>query len=294
MTGFTLQEDTDWDFADPTNYELSASTTSKSFTDKDGGTYYYRVRGNNTWGQGEWSSVKSVSVFSYYDNFSDYKSGWPREWEKTRGALYQVHPHEHPKCPGDDCEYDEGDGYIIARRSGSNPTARFGPDVSVPSENYEIELKSRWWDAAYFATYQIFFGSDDDFDNYYALQVRINIEGGSSGDCEYSLIRHDKSLVGYGGIASVESTKNLQNWTGADDQIHCGLRSRTNTSWNEWRIRREGDEIKIWVNGKKLGTWEDSKYGADRYFGVGCTLYEGFTPSKPVFDNFSVEIITSD
>jgi hypothetical protein len=40
-----------------------------------------------------------------------------------------------------------------------------------------------------------------------------------------------------------------------------------------------------------LGSWKDSTYGANRYFGVGATLFEGFTPSKPEFDNWSVSLI---
>ena len=172
----------------------------------------------------------------------------------------------------------------IARRSGSNPQARFGPDVPVPSENYEIELKSRWWDANYFATYQIFFGSDSSFDNHYAVEVRINT-GGDRRDCEYRLVRRTSTQTS---IASIESTKELQGWTSVE--MHCGLRSEhSSANWNRWKIRREGSEIKIWLNDDRLGgTWQDSKFGANRYFGVGCTLFEGFTPSKPEFDNWSV------
>jgi hypothetical protein len=285
VTSYTLQEATDANFTDPTDYDVG-NRTSYAFTDKDGATYYYRVRGNNSWGPGEWSEVKSVTVFNYFDNFSDYKSGWPREWSETRGALYQVRPYEHPKCPGSNCPYDDGDGYVIARRSGSNPAARFGPGVAVPSENYEIELKSRWWDANYYATYQIFFGSDSSFSNYYAVEVRINTAGDRR-DCEYRLVRHTVSQTGN---ASIESTKKLQDWTSVD--MHCGLRSeKSGTPWNRWRIRREGDEIRIWLNEAKLSTWHDSMFGADRYFGVGCTLFEGFTPSKPEFDNWSVVLL---
>lgn len=285
VTSYTLQEATNANFTSPTDYSAGTST-SYTFTGKEGATYYYRVRGNNAWGPGEWSEVKSVVVFNYYDDFSDYKSGWPRVWSSTRGALYQVRPYEHPQCPGSSCEYDDGDGYVIARRSGSNPAARFGPGVVVPSGNYEIELKSRWWDANYYATYQIFFGSDRSFENYYAVEVRINTAGDRR-DCEYRVIRRTSSQTG---IASIESIKELQGWTEVD--MHCGLRSeKSGASWNHWRIRRQGDELKVWLNDNRLGTWDDSMFGANRYFGVGCTLFEGFTPSKPEFDNWSVVLL---
>jgi hypothetical protein len=250
------------------------------------------VRGNNTWGEGEWSDVKSVTVFNFFDDFSDYQSGWPREWEKTRGALYQVRPDEHPSCPGSGCPYDDGDGYLIARRSGSEPTARFGPDVKVPSGNYEIEVDVRWYDAAYYATYQIFFGSDDDFENYYAVQVRINIEG-SSDDCEYRVVEHKTSLAGYG-MYKIESENELQGWTDPGS-IRCDVdKDADGAKWDNWKIRREGDEITLWINGDKEGPFEDDTFGANRYFGVGATIYEGFTPSKPVFDNFRVRLFSSD
>ena len=286
---YTLEEDDNQSFSSPTTV-YSGGGTSHAVTGQANGTYYYRAQGENTWGPGEWSNVVSATVdaFSYFDDFSDYQSGWPREWSKTRGALYQVRPYEHPQCPGSDCDYDEGDGYVIARRSGSNPKARFTPGVAVPSANYEIQVDARWFDAAYYATYQIFFGSDLGMSNYYAVQVRINDTGGSAA-CEYSLIRHTVSLqsIGYGRVVSIEGTKDLQGWR-YTSAVHCGVGS---TTWNRWKIRREGNEIKIWVRGNYLGTWTDSAFGANRYFGVGCTLYEGFTPSKPEFDNWSVELI---
>jgi len=283
---YVLQESTDADFDDVTG-EWQTTGTSQ-FIQQDStaaGTFYYRVRADDydQWGQGPWSNVESATIWNYYDNFSDYQSGWPREWSKTRGALYQVRPYEHPNCPGSSCEYDDGDGYVIARRSGSQPYARFGPDLPIPSENYEIELKSRWWDANYFATYQIIFGADRSFDNYYAVEVRINTAADRR-DCEYRLVRRTSSQTS---IASIETTKELQGWTAKE--MHCALRSeKSSAQWNRWKIRREGSEIKVWLNDERLGTWEDSKFGADRYFGVGCTLFEGFTPSKPEFDNWSV------
>jgi uncharacterized repeat protein (TIGR01451 family) len=286
---YVLQEASDAGFTDVTG-EWETTQTLKNFVKGSlFGSFYYRVRVDNSsrWGQGPWSNVEGATAWGYSDNFSNYQSGWPREWEKTRGALYQVRPYEHPKCPGDDCDYDEGNGYVIARRSGSKPYARFGPKELVPSGDYEIEVDVRWWEAAYFATYQILFGSDKDFDEYYALQVRINIVGDSR-DCSYSLIRHTSSALAEDGTLSVESDKTLQDWSYSSN-INCNIGSKKrSSSFDHWKIRRENDEITIWVNGKNLGDWDDSKFGADRYFGVGATLYEGFTPSKPEFDNWSV------
>jgi len=278
---YTLQEARDANFTDDVKEYDAGSNLSYDFNDQESGSYYYRVRGNNTWGPGEWSNVRSVNVWSYSDDFSDYKSGWPREWSKTRFALYQVRPNEQPGCPGSDCQYDDGDGYVIGRRSGSKPYARFGPGVKVPSEDYEMELDARWWDYAYFATYQIFFGADDDFDKYYSVEVRAN-DAGSSLICEYRVVK-----------GSNGSETELNGGWSYSAEIHCGKRrtSTGNTSWNHWRIRRDDDWINVYVNGHHLGGWHDSSFGADRYFGVGATLYEGFTPGKPEFDDWVIELL---
>ncbi len=113
--------------------------------------------------------------------------------------------------------------------------------------------------------------------------MRINTAAGRR-DCEYRLIRRTTTQTS---IASIETIKELQGWTSIE--MHCGLRiENSGAQWNRWKIRREGSEIKVWLNDDRLGIWEDSKFGANRYFGVGCTLFEGFTPSKPEFDNWSV------
>jgi uncharacterized repeat protein (TIGR01451 family) len=289
LDDYTLQESTSSNF-DANLMEWQIAGTSRAFVKSSASaTYYYRVRANNaaTWGEGPWSNIETVSIWGYFDDFSDYESGWPREWSKTRGALYGVRPYEHPDCPGDDCDY-WGDGYIIARRSGSNPKARFGPGVLVPTNSYEIEVDIRWWEAAYYATYQVFFASDNSFTDpenlageYYALQVRID-DNNWPPFCEYSLVRHDYNR-------QVETTIYLESWDRVGD-INCDAQRG---DWNHWRIVRSGSTITIFLNGdpQPLGVWTDSTYGANRYFGVGATLYEGFTPSKPEFDNFRVTLV---
>ncbi len=77
-TSFTLQEASDTGFTAPTEWTFPGSTFSKAFTDKPSGTHYYRVRGANEHGAGEWSDVRSVAVQGFYDDFSDANSGWPR------------------------------------------------------------------------------------------------------------------------------------------------------------------------------------------------------------------------
>jgi len=257
--------------------------------DNDSGTYYYRVAGENQNGMGSWSNVEEAYVWSYDDDFSDYKSGWPRLWERTRGALYQVRPYEHPDCGSSkDCKYEDGDGYIVARRAEQNPRAQFTPDVEVPSTNYQLEVDSRWFEASYRATYEIFFSAEDDFDSYYAVKVRIEDPQVTPLECRYRVYKHENGK---------DEDFHSDGWR-ESDSIHCGVvlcdedgDSCGTTRWNEWKIEREGDWISVEVNGDLLGKWRDrDPFGSDRVFGLGATNYEGFTPSKPVFDNFEVEL----
>ncbi len=79
-TSFTIQEATNANFTNPTEYSVTGSARSRSFTGKSNGTYYYRVRGVNSYGNGPWSNVRSVVVsIGFYDNFSNANSGWPHQ-----------------------------------------------------------------------------------------------------------------------------------------------------------------------------------------------------------------------
>jgi uncharacterized repeat protein (TIGR01451 family) len=291
---YTLQEATE---VGPYNWTTvyEGPNTSVGFSGKPGGHYYYRVRGNNEFGPGEWSNVEDVRVWQYEDDFSDYQSGWPREWSDTRGALYQVRPYENPGCgPNEDCKYGEGDGYVIARRSQSEPFARFGPGVEVPGVTYQLRAESRWFEAQYHAAYEIFFSADHDFDTFYSVKVRIDNPDKPSGDppkCEYRVYRHtddgDKVLSSGFWNRSSSIRCGVVRCDGGDS---CG-----DTAWNQWMIERDGpggEQIRVEVNGDLLlQTTDDDPLGPDRGFGVGATLYEGLTPSKPVFDNWSVRLL---
>ena len=277
---YVLQEAKDVNFTvDKRQYEIDGKF-SKAFTDKSDGTYYYQVRGKNAYGSGTWSARSNpvkVESFSYFDDFSDPDSGWPSLVDDERWAFYEV--DDRPPTPGDGSPYPrDGNGYFIARRSGGEPFAKFSPGVAVPSNNYEIEVDTRWWDARWYATYQILFGADRSLSNYYAVRVQID---DVIDRCRFSLVR-------YGG----SGTKVLNGGWWDAPAIDCSeRRDEGNAPWNHWKIRREGDWIKVTVNGTFLGQWKDSSFGANRYFGVRSTLYEGFTPSKPEYDNFSVKLL---
>ncbi len=58
---YTLQQATDASFTTEV-VDYSQSDTSRTFTAQEAGTYYYRVRGHNSYGTGQWSQVQSVVV----------------------------------------------------------------------------------------------------------------------------------------------------------------------------------------------------------------------------------------
>lgn len=61
---YILQEDTNAAFTNPTT-QYSGTGIFWSATGKSTGTYYYRVKATNSWGDSGWSNVQSVTVISY-------------------------------------------------------------------------------------------------------------------------------------------------------------------------------------------------------------------------------------
>ena len=60
-TSYTLQEDVTTDFSGPTA-AYSGTGLSQSFSSKPAGTYYYRVKATNNYGDSPWSNTESTTV----------------------------------------------------------------------------------------------------------------------------------------------------------------------------------------------------------------------------------------
>jgi len=60
-TGYTLEEDDNAGFSSPTTV-YQGSNTSRNIVGKDLGTYYYRVKASNDFGESGWSNVESTTV----------------------------------------------------------------------------------------------------------------------------------------------------------------------------------------------------------------------------------------
>jgi uncharacterized repeat protein (TIGR01451 family) len=61
---YVLEEDDNASFSSPTE-RYSGTSTSWYATDKGPGTYYYRVKAVNSWGDSRWSTTRSVTIHSY-------------------------------------------------------------------------------------------------------------------------------------------------------------------------------------------------------------------------------------
>ncbi len=180
-TAYTLQEATNTDFTGAVNiYE--GPNESHDVTNKDEGTYYYRVQGHNEYGPGEWSSVKSATVVStdFFDNFSSSSSGWTTH--KSHCCLSGCDSARQHL----DYKYDlyyEGGWYHVnvpldCRGGGNHGDTRhiypvsFAPGVERSTSETCIELKGRFeeWNP-YWSFWGLVFAASEDMSTVYSLEV---------------------------------------------------------------------------------------------------------------------------
>jgi hypothetical protein len=66
---YTLQEDDNASFSSPTTAYGPGTATSTAISGKPIGTYYYRVKATNSYGDSSWSNVESVTVLPPPDHY---------------------------------------------------------------------------------------------------------------------------------------------------------------------------------------------------------------------------------
>jgi hypothetical protein len=81
---YTLQETTTPAFTNPT-VQYSGTETSWGGTSKSTGTYYYRVKATNSWGDSAWSNIVSVNVEVYDGTWHGTTSQGKDIWFGVRG-----------------------------------------------------------------------------------------------------------------------------------------------------------------------------------------------------------------
>jgi len=188
-TSYELQESLDAGFHTSTSYTLSASTYAYDFVDKSNGLYYYRVRGHNAYGAGEWSQTVTASVNRvYYDDFSNPASGW-HTGEDQRYNFWDLNHPGWETVSYIDYRDNHYRFYIPLTRHGGGDVDTWWvwPAVSAPlpdavrsiPSNYCIEARARfvshtgtgiiWW-----AHWGIVFGANENFTNIYTFQINDN------------------------------------------------------------------------------------------------------------------------
>lgn len=274
VNDYTLQEATNSDFTENVT-EYSAVGTSRAFTDKGAGKYYYRVRGNNTYGPGPWSNVRSVSV-AFRDDFDDSSTGW----EARRTSAPDI----------DDMEVKYDNGRLVTRSEDNYDFGLFSPMVEAPPPPYEIRMRTRLRDGVYVPAYGIVFGgeaedfcpverddADDDdgcFFHYYRVNVTVNKWGGH---IDYEVKRIDE----HGDRGEAEGKDLSDGYRNIDGQADWD-------GWNNWRIEVYEDRFRLYVNGDHLGTYRDDRYTDDPLFGILTSNYE-FSPAVFEHEYFYVE-----
>ena len=263
-TSYTLQESKDdATFANPTSY--STSSTSYPFTDKNDGTYYYRVRAVNQYGSGDWSGIVSTKVeLSYRDDF-DTESTW--RWVRGDDIIKQDNNFR--------IRYRDGKIYMLI--IGSYDFGIISPRVQALAVPYTVQarfsvVKNESFDGRNYyirngTTFGLVFGANSGspcpadrsadpgegcFEHYYRLMMIYDVH--SPDKFRYNMKRidsHEEDGKGRGPKLFEGYTPSLD----ADD-------------WNNFKLVVTESDINAYVNGEYLGKTDKTDYIYEPYFGI--------------------------
>jgi len=237
-------------------------------------TYYYRVRGINSYGAGEWSATVSPQFQGYSDDFSDVNSGWPRK-------VY-YHRVDNKDVAVFDVSYENGSyraKIMLDTRSFNNysmGTVR-APWVNEMSE-YEVQVDHRFARADDQVTSPtsgkggLIFGANGDYSTIFV--VEWNYEG----DC---------AVTRYENLGSTVVDVRF-----ADHHFHkswgrCSSLSTGYDKHNLIKVVVDGNQATVTINGSHIDTFTDSGLSSARRVGLMAGSWER-TPVENRFDDFSV------
>jgi hypothetical protein len=192
-------------------------------------------------------TVNEIKVV-YTDNFSLPDSGW------FAGSL-------------DVCQanYDNGLYFTAARAD----YICYFRAPSGPQPNGRFTIQADRTSAFYPPAYGLYFGEDGTFSSTYAYFVQPDTQS-------YSLAKFISGL-GWFGITWDESRNS--SWLNSS-----AIRSNGN---NELTAERDGNLLRIWINGEHLGDFNDPSPLVGGYFGV-ITLASQFEEALTRYDNYSL------
>jgi len=283
-TYYTLQESTSGTFpaGQTTEYTVQHAgvDTSKTFTGKEDGTYYYRVRAHNDYGYSPWSDVKSVVVYTiYYDDFSDSGSGWPQRSKlviPSSSTYYRL-------------RYESGHYRIMIDQGGPDiwfhqPDA-FAPYIP-PSDKYCIETYMRFqkmqppydnkdWDFyPYWGNAGLIFGANESNTHLYALCLAV----GSKERMGWFLV--DNPTYEY----PKKGCNYVPGKVGGEDADIIKLDVN---QWHLLQVGVDGNHVTVYIDGIYKGYWKMDGLSAMTRIGVVGGDYE-VTPVDIRYDYFKV------
>jgi len=261
---YVLEESTSPDFSSVTSYTVL--TTSVPYVQaRSYGTmekYYFRVRGHNFWGAGEWSNVRSVLLLNQMDEFTFPQTGWaPRRTSDldmdAMTAYYQ-------------------DGVLNTKVEDLYDFAVFSPMRPAPSVPYSIKMRTAIVHQANETSYGIVFGGSD---GAFCDVVRIN--GSNPDGCFYHYYRLN---VIWGGYLKYDLKRIDYHEDVAGGGDGGGVRlwkpryldwyEGSTNGWNEWEIRVYSSGFAVYVNDNFKGFVSDSTYVNEPYYGIFSSNYE--------------------
>ncbi len=272
-TSYELQEATNPEFVNAT--VLPAPVTSPyARTDMPAGHYYYRVRGINAAGAGDWSNVvhAEVAAVGFFDDFTNPASGWPREVVRIDNR------------PVFDMDYDAGTyrAKIMLDRTGLN---NYHMGIArAPYENpfthYQVEAEHRFVRASdqlvdpEWGKGGLVFAASSDYRTLFVVEWRW-----PDGWCAISKYRN------VGGVVVdwrwIPGNGAIRAW-GPCPSILSGY-DRT----NEARVVVEGNTASVYINDALIRTFTDNDLTGAHRLGLLTGSYER-TPVESRFDSFRV------
>lgn len=283
---YTLQESTNADFsAALQEFTVAPSTYSMAFTDKASGTYYYRVRGNNSHGAGEWSVTRSAIVASgFTDDFADPNSGWARATYKRSdggdlmnvdytGGTYRM---KIVLATGDQNNYKMGlskSPYVNTNTNYDVSVSHFFAQAEIPIPGYKpLEGKAG-----------IVFGANADYTTLYVFEWNWN------GMC--AINRYNSfswPVSGYTGFGGTMTTTPIYNWATCTNLVGNNY-NQTNHLLVEVRDNR----ATLFVHNNNVKTqiyaFTDDALRNHRRVGLTTGSWQ-WTPVESRFDNFKLAV----
>ena len=210
--------------------------------------------------------TNTPSPFYYYEDFDDGPGGWPEV--------------DHTWDPTDCFRWYQAEGVYRLNVCDDRTDVKVSPGVDLPNGDYEIEVDARFrHDGGWWTSYGIIFDGKDDPDpnnpdlgDYYMVWVLW--EGADAH--KWKIL---KDIPG--------DQIDITSWTNIPSSFYNY--GDNGLEWNNWRIVRTENRIRVYVNDNLLADVADSRPRTNNqiWFGVFGSTYETGI-NRNAWDNFIV------